>query len=109
MALNPIGASMLIIKVEMWPKGDKLKARLMEQAFIYNDGAGTDAEFGDYTVQLLKSPRFMKGAGLPERPSQVTPSALFKVGRVLGFNRAFSVWELVALALRACNYPGEPR
>lgn len=100
---------MLVIKVEMWPQGDKTKARLMEQAFIFNDGALESSELGDYSVQLLKSPRFMKGKGLPEGPAQVTGTNLFKKGRVLGFNRAFSVWNLVALALRACGYPGETR
>lgn len=99
---------MLVVKIEMWPQGDKSKAQLMEQAYIFNDG-GTKADtHGDYTVQLLKSPRFMKGKGLPECPSQVTADSLFKRGRVNGFQRSFSVWELLAQALKSCGYPGEP-
>ena len=52
---------MLVIKIEMWPQGDESKKRLLEQAFIYNDGGDAGDELGNYVALLLKSPRFMKG------------------------------------------------
>ena len=71
---------MLVIKIEMWPRGDESKKRLLEQAFIYNDGGAADAELGNYAVLLLKSPRFMKGKGMPRGPMEVNPDNLFKQG-----------------------------
>ena len=39
---------MLVVKIELWPYGDKTKARTIEQIVIGNVG-GTD-EVGDYKV-----------------------------------------------------------
>lgn len=44
---------MLIVTVELWPKGDKALRRHLGSAVIANTGEGT-AELGDYTIRLSK-------------------------------------------------------
>jgi len=76
---------MLVVKIEMWPKGDKTKARVLGEAEIANVG-GTQ-EVGDYDVRLLKW-----GAG----------RRTWKKGRVTGFPRLkLGPWDLLYRALAA--------
>jgi hypothetical protein len=42
---------MVYVRVEIWPRGDKTKARLLGQAFIANDASGTPTR-GNYKAIL---------------------------------------------------------
>jgi hypothetical protein len=76
---------MIIVRVELWPRGDKSKARCLGEAEIANVG-GTK-EIGDYDVRLLKW-----GAG----------RRTWKKGRLAGFPRLkLGPWDLLYRALAA--------
>jgi len=80
---------MIYIRIEMWPKGDKTKARLLGEGQIANVG-GTAAN-GNYTVKLLKSPEYAKTSGT------------WKSGHVEGFPRVrLGPWDLLLRALQSC-------
>lgn len=81
---------MIYVRVEMWPGGDKGKARLLGEATIANVG-GSEA-VGDYRVELMKSPEYARTPGVWSR------------GRVEGFPRKskqLGPWDLLYRALRA--------
>ena len=42
---------MIYVRIEIWPYGDKTKARLLGQAFIANDASGTPTR-GNYKAIL---------------------------------------------------------
>jgi len=44
----------LYIRIELWPQGDQSKARLMGEAMLANDGAGTP-DAGSYKFAIAKS------------------------------------------------------
>ncbi len=74
---------MLVIKIELWPGGDKSRARSLGEAEIAN--VGGDAQIGDYAVRLLKW-----GGG----------RRTWKKGEVRGFPRLrLGPWDLLYRAL----------
>lgn len=80
---------MLVIRIEMWPRGDQLKARLLGEGRICNEG-GT-AELGNYSVNLLRSPEYAK-------PGNVGKS--WRKGTVENFPRLkLGPWDLLLHAL----------
>jgi hypothetical protein len=78
---------MIVVKVEMWPKGDEKRAREIGRAHIAN--VGGDGERADYDVKLLKSAKY----------SQHNAGKVYKRGRVEGFRRHRGPWPLLFLAL----------
>jgi len=75
---------MVVIRVEMWPKGDQSKAYLLGQASITNNAEGTLTR-GNYVAQ------FFDKAG-----------HLWRGGVVTGFPRKrLLVWDLLYRALKA--------
>lgn len=78
---------MLVIRIELWPKGDERRAREIGRGLIANVG-GTD-QVGDYEVRLLKSAEYatmadeiLREGWLPEiycdevtPPPRATPDA----------------------------------
>lgn len=77
---------MVVVRVELWPGGDRSKARLLGEARIANDGGQRTDSRGDYTVELSK----FNGTGV------------WKRGRVTGFPRLrLGGWDLLFRALRA--------
>ena len=52
---------MLVIKIEMWPKGDESKAKEITRGFIWNDGQTllfTGGEESRYNYKLMQSAQF---------------------------------------------------
>lgn len=80
---------MIVIKVELWPKGDPARAKDMGFATIENDGTGTD-KAGNYKVTLFKWTKGGKGS-----------RSIWKQGGVSGFDRMKrGPWDLLFRALR---------
>ncbi|HSY50415.1 MAG TPA: hypothetical protein VLC46_16505 [Thermoanaerobaculia bacterium] len=81
---------MIVVRVELWPKGDESRKREIGLGQITNVGSSTAR--GDYTVKLLKSPEYAKTGGI------------WRSGWVRDFPRtsgAFGPWDLLLLALLA--------
>lgn len=86
------GDAVIVVKVELWPRGDQKRARNLGVAEIENDGTGTAAR-GNYCVRLFKFGE--RADGSPSR-------AVWREGRIEGFDRAKrGGWDLLFLALRA--------
>ncbi len=89
---------MLVINIQIWPKGDETKAKTIAMAKITNDGTGTKA-MGNYTYQLWTEHRPLKHGK----------------GRIHGFLRnRKNVWHLLFLILKECleqdlSLRGDPR
>lgn len=81
---------MIVVRVELWPFGDKTRARHLGTAVIANDGTG-DPQTGNYWVKLY-------GKGEKRRLWRETVVADFPRKRLL-------VWDLLYRALK--NVVGE--
>lgn len=82
---------MIVVKLELWPGGDKNRAIDLGSAEIAN--VSNLADLSAYEVRLLKGARFSK-----------RPGELYKRGVVPAFPRRdtrWGPWELLALALEA--------
>ncbi len=89
---------MVYVRIELWPKGDKREARLLQELTIANDGTGTVMS-GNYVGALSHSTTY-KGDGL-EDPNDPPKEAVWKRGRVVAFPRRWSPTRLVAKMLAA--------
>lgn len=92
---------MIVVRIEMWPGGDREKAYLLQEMAIAN--VGGDAEKGDYAAVMSHSTTF-KGNGL-ENPNNPPEHAVWKRARVRGFPRKLSPAELVRRAIYECLGP----
>jgi hypothetical protein len=80
---------MLVIKIEMWPRGDASKARLLGEGRICNEGG--DMKTGNYSVNLLKSPEYAKDGNVGKS---------WRKGTVSGFPRQkLGPWDLLLRGL----------
>lgn len=80
----------MVIRIELWPKGDEARKREIGVAHIANTGASPDPNIGHYTVKLFKSLEYAKREGI------------WKRGRVMNFPRLkYGTWDLLLLALLA--------
>ena len=92
---------MIVVRLEMWPKGDSSKARSLGVATIAN--VGGNASTGDYECRLFKAPEYSRQA--ERRPLEqmlLRPLAkeTWRKGRVLGFARQrLGPWDLLFRAL----------
>ena len=82
---------MVVVKIELWPGGDKRRRRPLGVLYITNDGSSESAAVGNYKVTASHAGKFFGKKGV------------FKQGRVLGFARTLSPYRLVCRALRAIN------
>ena len=80
---------MVVVHIELWPGGDKTRARPLGTVRITNDGTGTN-EFGNCTVSASHAGMFYG-----KRPEP------YKTGIVRRFARRLSPYRLVCRALRA--------
>lgn len=81
---------MLVIRIELWPHGDRARARELGRVEIANTGTGSPT-VGNYVVQLFKSAA--QGARRP---------GVWKRGRVEGFPRKrLGAYDLLFRALAA--------
>ncbi len=79
---------MVVVRIELWPGGDREKARPLGLAFISNDETGNTAA-GNYDVHLAHSGHYWGRRGI------------WKQGQVKGWNRQLSPYHLVVEALKA--------
>lgn len=99
------------VRVELWPGGDRAKAKLLQEAIIANVG-GTGAH-GDYAVRVSHSTTF-RGNGFAD-PCRPTPSEVWKEARIVGHARNLSPFHLVckvvgrAIGLLSDDDPGTVR
>lgn len=95
---------MIVVKIELWPRGDKYRAKEIGRMYIANVG-GT-AERGDYLAAVNRrgdpSVSIARNAGETYLCRKVTRS-----GAVKDYPRqSYSVWRLIVRALKAC-FPEE--
>lgn len=77
---------MIVVKIELWPRGLRHKARELGRVVIANEGTGTD-ERGNYKVALSHAGVY---AGQP---------GAWKGGTVVGHLRKLSPYHLVQSAI----------
>lgn len=78
---------MLVIKIELWPGGDKSRCQELGRMTITNQGSTATATRGNYTIRLMR-----KG----------TETTVQKTAEVLDYPRlSYPVWVLVKRALEA--------
>lgn len=76
---------MIVIKIEMWPKGFKERAYELGRMYITNDGTSKDPKRGNYKIKVVK-----KG----------TTDKVSREGEVENYPRkSYPVWELVKRAI----------
>lgn len=80
---------MVVVKIELWPKGDEKKARPLGTIIIANNATG-DAQHGNYDVSASHAGIYY---GKRKEP--------YKTAKVTGFPRKWSPYKLVAWALKA--------
>jgi hypothetical protein len=78
---------MIVVKVELWPRGDKTKKRMLGKVFITNIGG--DVDLGTYKVEAAHAGIYYGRKGF------------FKTGKVIGFPRRLSPYRLLCRALKA--------
>jgi len=77
---------MIVIKIELWPKGFESRARELGKMYIANTGELGNGKRGNYHVRL-----FRKGTNTVQRE-----------GSVENFPRhSYSVWRLVSRAIKS--------
>lgn len=81
---------MLVVKIEIWPRGDKTQARDIGLILVSNDGQG-DKEQAAYDVVVSHGGKYWGKTGK------------WKRGKVENFRRTLSPYHLVARALAACG------
>jgi hypothetical protein len=88
---------MVYVRIELWPGGDRTKARLLQEATIAN--VGGDAERGDYAVGVSHSTTY-KGSGFAD-PARPKPAEVWKAARITNHARKLSPFHLVCKAVGA--------
>lgn len=89
---------MIVIKVEMWPYGQRDQAYEIGRAYIYNDGSELSGNKGNYGVHLAK-PHY-----LDEARGNFASKYIAKRGYVRGFPRGpANLWPLILAALKSCK------
>ena len=88
---------MIVVKIEMWPKGDESKAREIGRTYIYNSGGSVRR--GNYEARVCR-----KAKKFVHEPRKVISGEGFaRTGSVSDYPRVSSnVWRLVIRALRSC-------
>lgn len=85
---------MIVVNIEVWPRGDESKKYPIAKAFIANEGTTTEktaGEYGSYTAKFMQSEQF-------------NPHKVWKVGvadRVHRRNRG--VWDILYLCLKSAG------
>lgn len=93
---------MIVVKVELWPRGRGDRAKELARMYIANDGEGTSTH-GNYDVAVMRrgehrAPWEIGGGGNPIAKA-------LRTGRVENHARkALHVLQLVRRAIEAC-YP----
>lgn len=92
---------MLVVKIELWPRGLESRAKELVRVYIANDGTGTETH-GNYDVAVMRAketrPPWAIGYGGNETAKPV------RTGRVEMHARSYPVLRLIARAI-ASLYP----
>jgi hypothetical protein len=84
----------IVVRIEMWPKGNEERRRELGRTYIYN--AGGSAARGDYEVRVCRKRKFETNVENLRAGKGFTRTA-----RIEGYPRlAYNVWRLVLRALR---------
>lgn len=85
---------MIYVRIELWPRGNRERARVLGEGTIANTADAADrANFGNYNVNLMKSPEYAR----PQNLGQT-----WRRGRVVNFPRKrLGPWDLLFRALAA--------
>ena len=90
---------MIYVRMEMWPRGNRSRARLLGELLIHNNGTGTTSR-GNYNYIMSKRGGFGKQSNLP---SMKTTNTL-TWGGVANFPRkAKRAWDLLKLVLEVAR------
>ena len=81
---------MVVIKIELWPKGNENKAREIGRMRVINDGTG-NAQLGNYSVEMDHAGIYY---GKRKNP--------WKTGKVKQHFRMMSPYHLLAKAVASC-------
>jgi hypothetical protein len=93
---------MIVVKIEMWPKGDESKKYEIGRTFIYN--AGGTLTRANYEVRVCRKGGLNKAPSVSDLHSG---EGFARTGRVEGYPRlSYNVWRLILRALRSC-FPEE--
>lgn len=83
---------MIVVKVEIWPKGDEKSARELTRAYIANDvvtSIRTKGSYGSYNADFMQSAQF-------------NPKKVWKKGRAENVHRTKrGVWDIIYLCLKS--------
>jgi len=92
---------MIVVKIEMWPKGDESKAREIGRTYIYNSGGSLTRS--NYEARVCR-----KAKTFVHEPRKVVSGEGFaRKGSVTDYPRlSYNVWRLIIRALLAC-FPEE--
>ena len=78
---------MIVVKVELWPKGFEGRKREIGRMTITNDGTSTERKRGNYDIKVMR------------RGTQTTVQ---RTGRLENYAReAYCIWMLVGRAIKA--------
>lgn len=92
---------MIVVKIELWPKGEEKRAKELGRTYIYNKGDGTAAK-GNYEVRVCRKGSFHKTGR-----EIVAAKGFTRTGKVLGWPRLTqNIWRLAIRSLLAC-FPEE--
>lgn len=92
---------MIVVRLEMWPKGDESRKYELGRTYIYNDGNGT-ARHGSYEVRVCR-----KGKYDVERRDLVEGKGFTRTARVDNYAReSYNIWRLILRCLRSA-FPEE--
>ena len=90
---------MIYVRIELWPLGNRERARLLQEVHIANDGTG-DRDRGNYRAMVSHSTTF-RGSGFAD-PQYPADSEVWKRGQVKNHDRKQAPAALVWRALGAC-------
>lgn len=76
---------MIVLSVDVWPFGDRSRARDMGTVLVWNIG-GTEQE-GRYGFKILKFNQRKEYEDKLQSPSAIPPSACWRSGTISGFPR----------------------
>lgn len=84
---------MIVVKVEMWPKGDERRMYELGRTYIYNAG-GTETR-GDYEVRVCR-----KGSYAPDPRKIASGEGFTRTARVDNWPRkSYNIWRLILRCL----------
>lgn len=93
---------MIVVRIELWPRGDETRKRELAVAVISNQvgrSLETDGELGDYGVHVSHQAGSRYAHEVPDPHALVGGKGLWKRARVLNFPRRLGAVHLVQRAL----------